>query len=211
MTSIKVFWFGISGVLLFILSTVLGGFQFSSYSHISQLISESYAIDTPYGIYLRFFGFIPSGLFIALFSFYALKFIPKSTLSKIGFYGIGIFYGFSTVLVSLFPCDEGCNKELIDPSSAQLIHNLSGLLTYMIVPICLILIGFASKKWTDGKLVSTSGFICGILSILFVVILSADLKSEFAGLYQRIIEGSVLFWIAACSFYFRKLIVIDSK
>jgi hypothetical protein len=50
MHGIKASWFGLLGVLFFISATILGGWQFPSYSHISQLISESYAIGTPYSI-----------------------------------------------------------------------------------------------------------------------------------------------------------------
>jgi type IV secretory pathway VirB2 component (pilin) len=199
----KAFWFGIIGVILFIVTTILGGLQLSDYSHISQLISESYAIGTPYGLQLRYFGFIPSGIFIAIFAFLAIKAMPKSKSTQIGFLGIGIFYGLGTVLVSLFPCDKGCDKELVDPSLSQLIHNLTGLLTYTIVPISLIILGIAARQWENGKYLSLFGMLCGLVAIFFVGLLSSDLQSKLTGLYQRIAEGSVLVWILACSFYHR--------
>jgi DNA-binding transcriptional regulator of glucitol operon len=199
----KAFWFGIIGVILFIIATILGGLQFSDYSHISQLISESYAIGTPYGLQLRYYGFIPSGIFIAIFAFLAIKAMPRSKSTQIGFLGIGIFYGLGTVLVSLFPCDKGCDKELVDPSLSQLIHNLTGLLTYTIVPISLVMLGIAARKWENGKYLSLFGMLCGLIAIIFVGLLSSDLQSKLAGLYQRIAEGSVLVWILACSFYLK--------
>ena len=201
----KVFWFGILGVVFFIGASILGGLQFSDYSHLSQFISESYAIGTPYGVQLRYFGFMPSGIFITLFAFLAIKVVPKSTMSQIGLSGIGFFYGLATVLVSLFPCDKGCDNELGSPSLSQIIHNLSGLLTYLIVPICVVVLGIAARKWENGKYVSLFGIFCGITSMLFVWLLSSDLQSEFLGLYQRIVEGSILFWIVVCSFYIRNI------
>lgn len=202
---------GFFGVTFFILATFLGGLQLAGYSHISQLISESYAIGTPFGIALRYFGFIPSGLFIFCFSILSLNILPGSALSRIGFIILGIFYGLGTVLVSLFPCDEGCNKELIDPSLAQLIHNLSGLLTYLFVPISLILLGVAARKWKEAAFVSYSGIICGIIAIFFVGVLSNDLHCELAGLYQRIIEGAILMWILFCSAYIKITIKNENK
>jgi DNA-binding transcriptional regulator of glucitol operon len=197
------FWFGLFGVILFIITTILGGLQFSDYSHISQLISESYAIGTPYGLQLRYYGFIPSGIFIAIFALLAIKELPQSKSTVLGFLGIGIFYGIGTVLVSLFPCDKGCDKELVNPSLSQVIHNLTGLLTYIIVPISLIVLGIAARKWENGKLIALLGFICGIACIFFVGLLSSDLQSKLSGLYQRMIEGSVLVWILACSVYLK--------
>ena len=199
------FAFGILGVLFFIVSTILAGLQVAGYSHIAQLISESYAIDTPYGLQLRMFGFLPSGFFIAAFSFLAVRILPKSKLTTFGLLGIGIFYGIATVIVSIFPCDKGCNKELIDPSLSQLVHNLSGMLTYLIVPVCLILIGIAARNFKNGNRLSFLSFICGGVSILFVGILSSNMDSAFAGLLQRIIEGAILSWIMICSFYIRSL------
>ena len=205
MNGIQASWFGILGVLFFVSAAILGGLQISGYSHISQLISESYAIGTAYGIQLRYFGFLPSGLFIAVFTFYAARALPKSNLTKLGFALLGVFYGIATIIVSLFPCDKGCNKELVDPSLSQMIHNVTGLLTYIIVPICLLILGIGAKKWINGKYISYLSITCGLIAILFVGILSSDLHSNFVGIYQRIIEGTVLVWIVVCSFYLRTL------
>jgi hypothetical protein len=201
MTNIKISLFAYLGVVLFVSATILGGLQFSSYSHLSQLISESYAIGTPYSVQLRYLGFVPSGICIVIFSFMSIKNFPKSVLAKIGFLGIGLFYGIGTILVSIFPCDEGCNKQLLNPSLSQIIHNLSGTLTYMLVPLCLVFIGIAAKKWTSGQYVFIFGIICGLTAMLFVGMLSSDLQSKMAGLYQRIIEGSILTFILICSVY----------
>ena len=148
---------------------------------------------------------MPSGIFITAFAFFAIKSLPKSKLTQIGYLGVGIFYGIGTILVSFFPCDKGCNNEMIDPSISQLIHNLSGMLTYMIVPICLIIIGVAAIKWKAAKFVTFSGIVFGLIAMLFVGILSVNLQSNYVGLYQRIIEGSILLFILICSFYFRRL------
>lgn len=201
MHGIKASWFGLLGVLFFISATILGGWQFPSYSHISQLISESYAIGTPYSIQLRYIGFLPSGIFMAAFAFYAARAVPKSTSAKLGFAGLGVFYGIATIIVSFFPCDKGCGNELVYPSLSQLIHNLTGLLTYLIVPLCLLMLGVAARKWANANYVSYTGIGCGLTAMLFVGILSSDLHGNFAGLYQRIIEGSILAWIVVCSVY----------
>ncbi|MBS4042203.1 MAG: DUF998 domain-containing protein [Chitinophagaceae bacterium] len=199
----KAFLCGIIGVVLFILGTILGGLQIPNYSHVSQLISESYAIDTPYGVALRFFVFLPSGILLFLFTLLSIKVLPENNLTKISILGIGIFYGLGTVIVSIFPCDAGFNKEFIDPSISQLIHNFSGFITYTFVPIFIILLGVSARKWANGKTIFYAGLFCGIISFLFVNILSADLKSDFVGLYQRVVESSILIFIIICSLYIK--------
>ncbi|MEK9613152.1 MAG: hypothetical protein VW080_04415 [Flavobacteriaceae bacterium] len=63
-----VFYFDVLGFSLFIIPSVLGVMLLNHYSILSQLIRESYAVDTEYGWVLRALGFIPSGiLFFFLF------------------------------------------------------------------------------------------------------------------------------------------------
>ena len=194
------FLIGIVGVSLFVVSSILGGFLIENYNELSQYISESYAIDTEYGKILRIFGYIPSGILITLFCFLGVRYFQPSKLLKIGFYGIGIFYGLATVVVGIFPCDSGCNKELIDPSSSQLIHNFVGLLTYLFVPVFMILIGLGLKKLSNNNTFSLQSIVFGAITVLFVYILVSNSNSEYIGLYQRMIESVFVIWIVFCAF-----------
>ncbi|QCK16546.1 DUF998 domain-containing protein [Mangrovivirga cuniculi] len=198
-----VFASGILGAAFFIFSAFIGGFSIEDYSHISQYISESYAYGTPYGKYLRYFGYIPSGFFLTIFAFSAPAYFKKSGLARIGFWGIGIFYGIATIITSIFPCDEGCNKEMIDPSISQIIHNATGAFTYIFVPISLLLIGFGLRNDRRTLFLSYLSIGAGLFSILFVLILMSDPASNHIGLLQRIIEASILFWIVMCSIYIK--------
>jgi Protein of unknown function (DUF998) len=193
------FWTGILGTVIFVLTTIVGGVLSPDYSHITQFISESYAIDTLHGKELRYIGFIPSGILLAIFGFSASLHFPKSTSTRIGFWGLAIFYGLATIVVSIFPCDKGCNKELIDPSISQLIHNLTGSLTYILVPLSMILIGVGLWKSQPEKIISRLAIATGVTCILFISLLIADSETNLTGLFQRIIEGAILLWIVVCS------------
>lgn len=195
MNQSKAFTNGILGVLFFVLTTIVAGFLYPNYSHISQFISESYAVDAQYNQLLRFLGYIPSGLFFILFSYFASQSLPKSGLKTLGFLGIGIGYGLGTIICSIFNCDAGCNPDFINPSLSQIIHNLTGMLTYLIVPISILLIGIASRKWNHAIALSNVSFIIATISFIFMIIFNANLDSNYKGLLQRVIEGSILFWI----------------
>lgn len=204
MSNKLLFLTGILGVTFFGVASILGGFQFDDYSPISQYISETMAVDTPYGKALRFFGIIPSGVLLTIFSFVGLKKFPKSKLTKIGFWGLGIFYGIATIIVGLFPCDKGCNKELVDPSISQIIHNLTGLLTYIFVPISIIIIGIGLRQSKNYDRLSKIAIVCGLICIVFIGLLLSDPLTNYAGLYQRIIEGTFIIWIIACSIFIKR-------
>ncbi|MCF6295339.1 MAG: DUF998 domain-containing protein [Flavobacteriaceae bacterium] len=203
MNTNRVFRLGILGAIFLIVPMILGGLLIPNYNHLEQFISESYAINTQYGIYLRIFGYIPSGIFIALFAFFAIRTLPKSKLTSIGLLVFGISYGIGTIIVSIFPCDAGCNRELIDPSFSQLIHNLFGAIVYLFTPFCLILIGIKAKYWNNGKGISTTSIICGSIAILSVILSFSDFEGNYIGLYQRVFEASIIFWMMKLSFYIK--------
>jgi len=200
MNNTLIFSIGILGVMLFATTSVVGGLLIENYNMTSQYISETFAIDAEYGLMLRIFGHIPSGILFALFGFLGYRHFPPSNLTKIGFYGIGLFYGIGTIMVAIFPCDSGCNKELIDPSISQVIHNLMALLIYTFMPISIIIIGIGLKKSSNYRRLSITALILGVMSILFVYLLISDPKSDFLGLYQRIIELLFIVWIITCAF-----------
>jgi hypothetical protein len=201
MSNKLLFLIGILGVLFFSVASFLGGFQFDNYDPISQYISETMAIGTPYGKTLRYFGYIPSGILLTIFAFGAINKFPKSSLTKIGFWGLALFYGIATIVVAIFPCDTGCNKDLIDPSISQLIHNLTGLLTYIFVPMSILIIGIGLRNSKNYLRLSNIAIICGLICIVFIGVLMSNLSSNYEGIIQRIIESLFILWIITCSLY----------
>ena len=200
MSNKSIFFIGVLGVSLLAASFILGGLLIENYDIVSQFISESYAIDTEYGLLLRIFGYIPSSILITLFCFLSVKYFQPTILIKIGFYGIGIFYGVASLVTGIFPCDSGCNKELINPSFSQLTHNFAALLMYVFVPINIIITGIGLKRLANYNRLSIIAITSGIISILFVYLLFSDITSEFLGLYQRIIESVFIVWLLTCAF-----------
>lgn len=199
---------GILGVLLFISTTIIATFLNEDYNSYSQLISELTATGVPNGKLLRWVGIIPSGILISVFSFASISKFSKSNLLKAGFFVFGIFYGISTIIVGVFPCDKGCSTDLTNISISQIIHSLSGLLTYIFVPLSLLLIGLGFLKLKDFKRFGTLTLGCALLSLFFVFHFFNTLGSNFSGITQRITEGLFLFWIVMCSIkniiYFNK-------
>jgi uncharacterized protein DUF998 len=194
-------WSGIMGVTCLLLAAILGCAQFSEFNHMSQYLSELYAVGTPYGWELRFFLLVPGGILITLFGFLAGKEFPKSWLVRFGFAGVALFYGMSTIVGSAFPCDEGCTRELSSPSWPYIIHLSAGFLTHTLVPPSLLMIGIAARKWNNGRIVAVVTAALAAICFGCNLVLGADPLSEYAGLLQRIFEGAVVCWIALAAFF----------
>ena len=202
----KIIYFtGIFGVLLFISTTIIATFLSEDYNSFSQLISELTATGVPNGKLLRWIGIIPSGILISIFSFLAISKFPNSKLSKTGFVGYGIFYGIATIIVGVFPCDEGCSIDLNNVSSSQIIHSLSGLLTYIFVPLSLFLIGFGLLKLKEHRKLALFTLSSAFVSIIFVALFFNTIDSNFSGIIQRFTEAVFLCWIVICSINIKNL------
>ena len=193
---------GFIGVSLLIFILIFGGLLIENYDITNQFISESYAIDTKHGVSLRLLGYIPSGIIIALFCFLGEKYLDPKLVVKIGFYGIGIFYGLGTTATGIFPCDSGCNKELLNLSSSQIVHNIAALLMYLFVPFLIILIGLTIRKTRHRFSIQST--MLGLFSLIFVYLFGSELLGEYVGLYQRIIEIIFALWIILCSVEIKK-------
>lgn len=204
MTKSTVSTIGIAGVALFLIAAISGALLIPGFSQVSQFLSESYAIDTKYGLYLRLLGYIPSGILMLLFCFSAVKHLPKNRITTIALRGIGIFYGGGTLLTAMFPCDAGCNKEMIDPSLSQFIHSFAGLLTYITVPFFVVMLGFASMKWNNVKTSGNLILLCGFVALVFAVVFFSQLNSPYGGLIQRTLEGSILLSLLLTALYLKK-------
>jgi hypothetical protein len=198
---------GILGVLLFVTASILGGAQIEGYSIVSQYISESYAQGLPNTSYLSYM-YIASGILLAFFGFTAPAKMASSRGLKIGFILFAIFYGLGTISTGYFPCDIGCDSEAEGASLSQIIHNATGFLTYAIVPFCLIGIGVSSRKMKAARLYSKVTLVCGVIAFCFVLLLFGNPSGPFIGLFQRIIESSILFWVIYTSFYIRRTLNI---
>jgi len=147
--------------------------------------------------------YIGSGLLLAFFGFSAPSALPTARGLKIGFLVFAIFYGFGTMVTGVFPCDLGCNPDPDKASLSQFIHNTTGFLTYAVVPFCLISIGFSTRKLLDFKNYTKISMLCGAFAFVFVALLFGDPNGSFVGLVQRIIEGSILFWVIYTAIYIR--------
>ncbi|MHA7129274.1 DUF998 domain-containing protein [Algoriphagus namhaensis] len=197
-------YIGALGAFLFVLTTIIGGYLFEGYSHVAQYISESYAFGTEYGRLLRWMGYVPSGLFMAGFCFWTASYFKRNLYLFYGLVGFGVFYGLFTSIVSVFPCDYGCNRDYSDASFSQWIHSILSVLTYAFTPVSLFVFGIGLDKNGEFKLFARTSKALGVLGLIFGMVFLSNSNSSIAGLLQRNAEAVHLFWIVFISIFFLK-------
>ena len=198
------FWSGIIGASLFAITSIVGGLQIEGYSPISQYISESYATGQPNSDFLRY-TYIVSGLLLFLFGMLVASVFSKARGIKVAFILFAVFYGLGTLITGFFPCDLGCPTDGVSLSLSQFIHNISGSLTYCVVPLCLIGSGISFGKISNAKRLGKLSLLCGILALIFILLLFGNPTGPYIGLFQRVVEGSILFWIVYTAFYIKNV------
>jgi Protein of unknown function (DUF998) len=191
-----VMFIGVLGALWVLGLTVIGGALSPGYDHSSQFISELGAKGAPYAKEINLAGFLPAGILIASFAVLAWWVLPRSWSSMFGMLGIGLF-AMGYLVAAFFQCDEGCRPE--QPSFDQTVHSVFGLIGYLTAPLTLFVLGWSARTWPNGLGMAMLGWLCGAAALGALVSVFQGL--EHVGVNQRVLEASVLSWVAACGLY----------
>lgn len=185
-------------IVMTLMVVVAGAFT-PGYNHATQFISELGARGSPHEWGVRFAGFLPSGLLLLGFCWSAYAVLPRSRAASLGLLGLAL-YATGYVVAAAFPCDLGCRPD--NPSTSQLIHNLGGLMGYLLAPAFMLSLARASRVWPGADHLVAAGYAASGLALLGLLTLSPE--STLAGLSQRIIEFAVLAWAVLCGRYLAK-------
>ncbi len=178
------------------LLVAVGGALTPGYSHTSQFISELGARGAPQEWGVRLAGFLPAGLLLLAFCWFAGAALPRSIGTTLGLAGLAL-YAAGYLVAAAFPCDPGCRPEF--PSTSQLVHNAGGLLGYLLAPAFLLALSRAAHAWPGAGRVAMAGYAASGLALVGLLTLSPE--SPAAGLSQRLLEFAVLGWVAYCGRY----------
>jgi hypothetical membrane protein len=182
-----------------VLMVVIAGSLTPGYSHVSQFISELGARGAPHELSVRFAGFLPMGMLLLAFCWFAYAALPRSTGTTWGLFGLAL-YAAGYLVAAAYPCDLGCRPAR--PSASQMIHNAGGLLGYVLAPAFLLTLARATRAWPNAERLSTAGYVAAALALVGLLTLSP--ASPFVGVSQRLLEIAVLAWAVYCGVYLHR-------
>ncbi len=180
-----------------VLMVLIAGWFTPGYSHVSQFISELGAREAHCERSVRFGGFLPMGVLLLGFCLSAFQVLPRSRSTDLGLIGLAIFAA-GYLVAAAFPCDPGCRPS--EPSTSQLIHNAAGIIGYVLAPGFLFCFARAAREWPDAGFLTLAGYVASVLALVGLLTISP--ASPLVGLSQRLLEASVLVWVALCGRYF---------
>jgi len=185
---------GILAVILPLIVLPISGYIQPDYNHIQNLISELNQRGLPHSLQIGYFGFLPIGLVTLLFIWRLKSDIVHSKRSIVGLLFIA-FSGVDWIVTVLAPCDQGCPKSG-DISLSQEIHNLSGFLTLVLVPVGVYLLIKPLRDSGFGKALTIMSVITlGYIVVTFPIFIF-NIFPGARGLIQRIDLGVFLVYLS---------------
>jgi hypothetical membrane protein len=180
----------ILSVLLFLSGVLLPefiGFLSSDYNSISNYLSELGAVGAEYSRVVNYFGFLPTAFSVLFITLLLQSNFSNTRLSRAGFLLVGIGYFIGYFGAFIFPCDFGCPSE---GSFSQNMHMILGLISYLIAPVGLILLGIGLRK--DPMIIhSLASFIATFIFLLGFFMMLNPSQIDLLGFWQRLIDYTV--------------------
>ena len=180
----------ILSVLLFLSGILLPefmGFLSSDYNSMSHYISELGAVGAEYSRIINYFGFLPIAFNALIITMLLQSKFSNTRLSRVGFLLVGIGYFIAYFGAFIFPCDFGCPSE---GSFSQNMHMILGLISYLITPVGLILLGIGLRK--EPMIIhSLASFVATFIFLLGFFMMLNPSQIDLLGLWQRLADYTV--------------------
>ena len=183
----------ISGIIL----TELISFLRSDYNLINHFISELGAAGAEYSRIINYFGFVPTAFSALIITLLLQSKFSNTRLSRAGFLlvGSGVFIGYFGAFI--FPCDYGCPAE---GSFSQNMHNNLGLISYLIIPVGLFILGIGLRK--EPMIINPLiPFVATFVFLLGIFMMLNPSQIDLLGLWQRLADYTVVVFLIFMSLF----------
>ena len=180
----------ILSVLLFLSGVLLPeliGFLSFDYNSMSNYLSELGAVGAEYSRIINYFGFLPIAFSALIITLLLQSKFSNTRLSRIGILLVGIGYFIGYFGAFIFPCDFGCPSE---GSFSQNMHMILGLISYLITPVGLILLGIGLRK--EPMIIhSLASFVATFIFLLGFFMMLNPSQIDLLGFWQRLADYTV--------------------
>ncbi|WP_372865137.1 DUF998 domain-containing protein [Spongiibacter sp.] len=180
------------------IGVVAAGAMYPGYSHVDQALSELGAQGSPTHVLSPLINNYPLGILFIVFGASLVNSFSASRLARLTGILIAI-HGVASILAGYFPCDIACNPE--QPSTAQIIHNLSGLVMFVsLVSASGIWVYLSNHLYASARLRWFSLLCTAAAVIALVPMVTAIESGSGFGLYQRINYGASVLWVGGLAY-----------
>lgn len=187
---------GVLAPVLWAVVIIIAGELRPGFDHVGQYISELGERGSSTGVFMRYGGFVATGLLHVCFAaaFYAtlarIYDRPRLTLlvaSLIALNGLG------RIGAGIFACEPGCAAPEI---LTQRLHGLSATIAFLAIAAAALLGTILFRRDERLELLSTYSLITGVAGLQFLALMSASEATHvYTGLYERLASGILSLWV----------------
>lgn len=184
---------GLVSPLWLAVGLLITGSLYPGYSHINQAMSVLGAVDAPTRFISPLINNYPLGALLILFGFGVAQRYSGVGMARAS--GVLIMlHGLASLATGYFSCDAGCAPQ--NPSTAQNLHNLAGLIMAFSLLLASALWIFVARRQGSKGLVWFS-LVCTLFALGCLPWMAAavDVGRGF-GLFQRVNYFASLIWVA---------------
>lgn len=168
---------------------------YPGYDHLQQAMSQLGAVGSPTHSWSPLLNNFPLAVLFALFAWGLARRWRGSKLALLSA-ALMLLHGIGSLGTGWFPCDQGCAPA--QPSTSQQLHNLSGLLMFLSLPLASALWAWLGNRIAGSQAFTLFSLACVVLAIVSVALMSQAAQSgQLFGLYQRLNYGVSVIWVAS--------------
>ncbi len=197
---------GLLAPLLWAAAIFLAGELRPGFDHVSQYISELGERDSSTGTFMRFGGFIASGILIvghaAAFYATAARISDRPRLALLVAALIAVD-GLGRIGAGIFSCEPGCAAPEV---LSQRLHGLSATSAFLALAAAALLGALLFRGDARLQPLSAYSFASGCAGLIFLALMSASEATHVhTGLYERLASGALTLWIFVTAWRLRTL------
>lgn len=185
---------GVLAPLLWAATIIVVGELRPGFDHVGQYISELGERGSPHAGFMRYGGFVASGLLHIAYAaaFYAtlVRLTGRQRLSLL-VAALIVLNGLGRIGAGLFACAPGCAAPDV---FEQRLHSLSATVAFLAIAAAALLGGLLFRHARDLRGLAPYSLATGIAGLLFLGLMSAGEVGR-VGLHERLASGVLSLWI----------------
>lgn len=168
--------------------------QFPGYSHMDLAMSQLGAQGAPTHDLSPWVNNLPLGVLFVFCGVGLFKRFRGAWLASVAALLV-VVHGLASISAGYFPCDQGCVPA--EPSFAQRMHNLSGLVMFLSLTLASTLWIFLARRLLGSVGFGRFSLLCTVVALVTVGLMAGAMESGHGfGLYQRLNYGVAVIWLA---------------
>lgn len=187
---------GLLGPLLWAAAIILAGELRPGFDHVRQYISELGERGSSTELFMRFGGFVGSGILIvgyaAAFHTMLARISGRPWLTLLVAALVAVD-GMGRIGAGLFPCEPGCAAP---EALSQRLHGLSATIAFLAIAAAALLSALLFRGDSRLQPLSAYAFASGCAGLIFLALMSAsEARHVHTGLYERLASGVLTLWM----------------